>query len=132
MTKIHPNAIIHPEAELAADVEVGAYSIVGARVILGEGTRLLEHVIVHGPTALGRANVVYPFAVLGTEAQHKMRGELAGTTRLVIGDRNEIREHVTIHQSSQSGETRVGDDNLLMVNLVISKEHGRIRLAACR
>lgn len=114
MPRIHPTAIVHPEAEIAASVEIGPYCVVGARVVIGEETRLLSHVVLEGPTRLGRHNVVYPFAVLGSEAQHKKRGEVAGTTLLSIGDHNEIREHVTIHQSSQSGETRVGSHNLLM------------------
>ena len=114
MSRIHPTAIVHPEAELAKGVELGPYCVVGARVVLGEGTRLLAHVVVDGPTTLGRGNVVYPFAVLGSEAQHKRRGELAGTSCLVIGDHNEIREHVTVHQSSKSAETRIGSHNLLM------------------
>ncbi len=114
MPKIHPTAIVHPEAELAGGVEIGPYAVVGARVVIGEGTRLLSHVVVHGPTVIGRGNVVYPFAVLGTEAQHKRRGESPTTSHLSIGDENEIREHVTIHKSSKSEGTRVGSFNLLM------------------
>ena len=122
MPKIHPTAIVHPEAELGPDVEIGPYSVIGARVVIGEGTRLLSHVVVHGPTVLGRGNVVYPFAVLGTEAQHKKRGELATATRLSIGDENEIRESVTIHQSSKSAETRVGSFNLLMAGCHVAHD----------
>jgi UDP-N-acetylglucosamine acyltransferase len=118
MPKIHPTAIVHPEAELGQGVEIGPYSVVGARVVLGEGTRLLSHVVVQGPTVMGRGNVVYPFAVLGSEAQQSQSrrrcGELATATHLCIGDENEIRESVTIHQSSKSAGTRVGSFNLLM------------------
>ncbi len=122
MPRIHPTAIVHPEAELAPDVEIGPYSVVGARVVLGPETRLLAHVVVEGPTVLGRGNVVYPFAVLGSEAQHKRRGEPAGTTCLAIGDHNEIREHVTIHQSSRSAETRIGSHNLLMAGCHVAHD----------
>jgi UDP-N-acetylglucosamine acyltransferase len=126
MPKIHPTAIVHPEAELGAGVEIGPYSVVGARVVLGEGTRLSSHVVVHGPTVLGRRNVVYPFAVLGTEAQQsqsrRQHGEVAGAPRLSIGDDNEIREHVTIHQSSKSPETHVGSHNLLMAGCHVAHD----------
>ncbi len=120
--KIHPTAIVHPEAQLAAGVEIGPYAVVGARVALGEGTRLLAHVVVQGPTELGAGNTVYPFAVLGTDAQHKQRGALATEARLTIGDHNEIREHVTIHLSSKAGGTRVGSHNLLMAGCHVAHD----------
>ena len=60
--------------------------------------------------------------MLGTEAQHKKRGEHASATRLVIGDANEIREHVTIHRSSQGGATRVGSHNLLMAGCHVAHD----------
>jgi UDP-N-acetylglucosamine acyltransferase len=121
--KIHPTAIVHPEAELASDVEIGPFSIVGARVTIGEGTRLASHVVLHGPLRMGRGNVVYPFSVLGTEAQHKTRAkERARSSEVTIGDHNEIREHVTIHQSAGGGATRVGAFNLLMAGCHVAHD----------
>ena len=114
MTKLHPTAIVHDGAKLGADVEIGPYSIVGAHVTLGDGVRLQSHVIIEGETEIGEGCVVHPFANLGGPPQHTAhKGEL---TRLVIGARNMIREHVTMHTGTVSGRgvTVVGSDGLFM------------------
>jgi UDP-N-acetylglucosamine acyltransferase len=113
---IHPTALVDPRAEIDAGVEIGPYSVVGAGVAIGAGTRLGSHVVVEGPTVLGRNNVVHPFAVLGGAPQHKRH--VAGSselTRLVVGDSNVIREHVTIHRGTDGGATHVGSHNFFMV-----------------
>jgi len=115
MNSIHPTAIIDPSAELGENLEIGPYCVVGAYVEIGSGTRLLNHVTVTGPTTLGVDNTVYPFSVIGADPQDlKFRGEVAPC---LVGDRNVIREHVTIHRGTRIGEgvTRVGSDNLIMV-----------------
>ncbi|MGZ3277177.1 MAG: acyl-ACP--UDP-N-acetylglucosamine O-acyltransferase [Caulobacteraceae bacterium] len=114
MSKIHPTAVIHDGAKLGADVEVGPYSIVGADVTLGDGTRLLSHVVIDGMTEIGQGCVIHPFAYLGAPPQHT--GYQGEPTRLVIGDRNTIREHVTMHTGTVQGRgvTTVGSDGLFM------------------
>jgi UDP-N-acetylglucosamine acyltransferase len=129
MTRIHPTAIVHPEAKIGDDVEIGPYCVVGARVTIGDRSRLLSHVVVHGPLAMGSGNVVHPFAVLGGEAQHKTRGPEAGASspgdgEVVLGDHNEIREHVTIHRSTPmgGGATRVGSHGLFMAGCHVAHD----------
>jgi UDP-N-acetylglucosamine acyltransferase len=112
--RIHPTAIVDRRAELASDVEVGPFCVVGAGVRIAAGTRLLGHVVVEGPTAIGEGNVVHPFAVLGGAPQHKRQPAGEGS-RLVVGDRNVVREHVTIHRGTDGRVTTVGHDNLFMV-----------------
>ena len=102
-------------AELGHGVEIGPYCIVGPDVRLGDGVRLVSHVVVEGHTAIGAETHVHPFAVLGGAPQHLAhRGE---PTQLVIGARNRIREHVTMHAGTVlgGGVTRVGSDSLYMV-----------------
>ncbi|MBA3811176.1 MAG: acyl-[acyl-carrier-protein]--UDP-N-acetylglucosamine O-acyltransferase, partial [Caulobacteraceae bacterium] len=94
MTRLHPTAIIDRKAELAADVEIGPYCVVGPDVSLGPEVRVLSHVVIEGHTRVGEGCVIHPFASLGAPPQHSgYRGE---ATRLVIGARNIIREHVTM------------------------------------
>ena len=122
MSKIHPTAVIHDGATLGADVEVGPYSIVGANVTLGDGTRLLSHVVIDGVTEIGQGCVIHPFAYLGGPPQHTAyKGE---PTRLVIGDRNTIREHVTMHTGTVQGRgiTTVGSDSLFMAGSHIAHD----------
>ncbi|MBS7456342.1 acyl-ACP--UDP-N-acetylglucosamine O-acyltransferase [Coralloluteibacterium stylophorae] len=108
---IHPTAQIDPAAELGADVHVGAFSVIGANVRIGDGTHIGAHCVVLGPTRIGRDNRVHAFAAIGGDAQDKkFHGERA---ELVIGDRNHIREFVTINRGTEGGGgiTRIGDDN---------------------
>jgi UDP-N-acetylglucosamine acyltransferase len=121
-TRIHSTAIVSPAAELGLDVEIGPYSIVGANVRIGDRTRIGAHVVVEGPTTIGEENVVFPFASIGQAPQDlKFAGE---QTELVVGDRNQIREHVTLHRGTAGGggTTRVGSDNLLMVGAHVAHD----------
>lgn len=119
---IHPTAVVDAGAELAADVVVGAYSVIGADVTVGAGTRIDSHVVIKGPTTLGRDNRVFQFCSLGEQPQdRKYRGE---PTQLVIGDRNVIREFCTLNRGTAAalGKTVVGDDNLLMAYVHIAHD----------
>ena len=112
--KIHPNALVDASAEIADDVEIGPFAVVGAGVVLGAGTTVGAAAQIEGPTRIGRDNRIFSHALVGFEPQDlKFRGE---QTRLEIGDRNQIRELVTIHRgtSKGGGVTRIGDDNLFM------------------
>lgn len=112
--EIDPTARVDPGARLGPGVRVGPYCVVGPEVSLGAGTLLEAHVVVGGFTTLGADNRLYPFCSIGAPPQDlKYHGE---RTRLVLGDRNTIREYVTMHPGTEGGggETRVGSDNLFM------------------
>ncbi len=111
---IHPTAIVDPAACVAESAEVGPYCIIGADVEIGARTRLMAHLYVEGPTRIGEDNIFFPYSTVGVASQDlKYRGERAETR---IGDRNRIREFVTIHRGTQGGGllTSIGSDNLLM------------------
>jgi UDP-N-acetylglucosamine acyltransferase len=113
---IHPTAVISPEAEIGSDVEVGPNVIVGPGVKVGAGTKLIGSCVVMGPTILGEANEVHPFAVLGGAPQDRTyAGE---PTTLKVGDRNVFREHVTVHRGTvkDRGETVIGSNGLFMAS----------------
>ena len=71
MTHIHPTALIDPKAEIAADVSIGAYSVIGAGVQIDSGTTIAPHVVIEGPTRIGKNNHIFPFASLGAIPQDK-------------------------------------------------------------
>lgn len=111
---IDPRAVIDEGAQLAADVSVGPFSIIGAGVVIEAGTSIGPHVVIRGPTRIGRDNKIFQFSSIGEDPQDKKyRGE---TTHLEIGDRNVIREYCTLHRGTaqDKGITRIGSDNLLM------------------
>ena len=111
---IHPTAIVDPSAKVPASCSIGPYCVVGADVELGKNWQLVSHVVVGGPTKLGSDNQIHSFAAIGGAPQDiTYRGE---PTRLEIGDRNVIREYVTITRGTAKGTgiTRVGSDILIM------------------
>ncbi len=115
MGEIHQTAVVDARAEIEGDVEIGPYCVVGAGVKLGKGTKLKSHVVVQGRTSLGEGNTIFPFASVGSVPQDlKYKGE---PSELVIGDRNTIREYVSLNPGTKGGGmlTRVGNENLLMM-----------------
>lgn len=112
---IHPTAVIDEAARIGDNVEIGPFCVVGGDVTLHDGVRLLSHVVIEGDTTIGAETEVYPFASLGHRPQDlKFHGE---RTRLVIGQKNMIREHVTMNPGTEGGGgvTQVGDQCLFMV-----------------
>ena len=111
---VHPTAIVAPGAELADGVSVGPYSLIGANARIGARTQILSHVVIEGHTTIGEDCTVRNFANLGGPPHHTAyKGE---PTELVIGDRNKIWEHVTMHIGTVQahGATRVGNDGMFM------------------
>jgi UDP-N-acetylglucosamine acyltransferase len=111
---IHPTALIDSGAQLGENVSIGAYSVIGAGVEIGAGTSVGPHVVIEGPTCIGRDNRIFQFSSLGAEPQDKKYG--GEPTRLEIGDRNTIREFCTFNRGTAQdvGTTRVGNDNWIM------------------
>lgn len=113
--EIHPTAIVAKGAELADGVSVGPFCVIGEKARIGRNTKLKSHVVIEGSTELGEDNEVGPFAVLGGPPQHTAyKGE---DTRLVIGDRNVIREHATMNLGTVNGGgvTKVGSNGFYMI-----------------
>jgi UDP-N-acetylglucosamine acyltransferase len=111
---VHPSAVVEPGAQLADDVRIGPFCLVSAGAVIGRGSVLESHVTILGDVRIGERNHIFPQAVLGGEPQDvSYRGT---PTRVVIGDRNVIREGVTINRATEKedGETSIGDANFLM------------------
>lgn len=119
---IDPRAIIDPSATLGADVEIGPWSMIGADVEIGDGCRIASHVVIKGPTRLGKRNRIFQFASIGEDTPAtSYQGE---PTRLEVGDDNTFREGVTVHRGTAAdrGETRIGNHCLLMAYVHIGHD----------
>ncbi len=119
---IHPQAIIDPTAQLAEDVSVGPWSFIGPGVSIDAGTEVMSHVVVKGPTRIGKNNRIFQFASVGEDCQDK---KYAGEpTELIIGDNNVIRESCTIHRGTaqDQGVTQIGNNNLLMAYVHVAHD----------
>lgn len=122
MSLIHPTAIIDPSAKLAVNVKVGPWSYIGPDVEIGEDTQIESHVVIKGPTRIGKGNRFFQFASIGEECQDKKyRGE---PTRLEIGDFNVFREGCTVHRGTvqDQGLTLIGSHNLLMAYVHVAHD----------
>lgn len=119
---IDPLAFVHPNATLGKNVTVGPWSYIGADVVLGDDCVIESHVVIKGPSIIGRENHFFQFSSVGEQCQDK---KFAGEdTQLIMGDRNVIREGVTIHRGTvqDKGVTRIGNDNLLMAYVHIAHD----------
>ena len=122
MSNIHPSAVIEEGAQVDPSAKVGPFCLVGPEVVLKADVELKSHVVVTGRTEVGAGTVIFPFAVIGEIPQDlKFKGE---ASRLVIGERNRIREHVTMNCGTEGGGgvTRVGDDGLFMAGCHIAHD----------
>ena len=119
---IHATAIISDSAIIADDVEIGPFCIIGDKVEIGAGTRIDSHVVIKGPTVIGKDNHIYQFASIGDDPQDKKYAD--EDTRLEIGDRNTIREFCTISRGTvqDEGLTSIGDDNWIMAYVHIAHD----------
>ncbi|MEE9254919.1 MAG: acyl-ACP--UDP-N-acetylglucosamine O-acyltransferase [Pseudomonadales bacterium] len=119
---IDPRAIIDPSARISDDVEIGPWTIVGPDVEIGDGCSIASHVVLNGPTRLGRNNRIFQFATVGDATPAVVyKGE---PTWLVVGDNNIIREGVTMHRGTvqDQGKTVIGDNNLLMAYVHVAHD----------
>jgi len=122
MAQIHPSAVIEDGAKLGAGCIVGPFCVIGPQVVLGDRVELKSHVVITGDTEIGEDTTVFSFAVIGEIPQDlKFKGE---HSRLVIGARNRIREHVTMNAGTDGGGgvTRIGDDGLFMAGCHIAHD----------
>jgi len=120
--QVHASAVIEDGAVIAEGCVVGPFCVVGPNVVLHKNVELKSHVVVTGQCEIGEETVVFSFSVLGEIPQDlKFGGE---DSRLVIGNRNRIREHVTMNSGTEGGGlvTRVGDDGLFMAGCHIAHD----------
>lgn len=121
-TEIHPSAIVSTEAEIEDGTFIGPFCIIREGVRIKKGTRLFSNIIVEENTEIGENCAIYPFTSIGLPPQDlKYRGESTGVK---IGNNNVIREYITIHRASVSGDglTVVGDNNFLMAYVHIAHD----------
>ncbi len=119
---IHPSAVIEDGAVIGPGCRIGAFALIGPEVALGQNVEIKSHVVLTGRTEIGDETVVFSFSVIGEIPQDlKFKGE---ATRLVIGKRNRIREHVTMNTGTEGGGgvTRIGDDGLFMAGCHVAHD----------
>jgi UDP-N-acetylglucosamine acyltransferase len=120
--QIHASAVVEPGAQVGQGCVIGPFCVVGADVVLADRVELKSHVVVTGDTVIGEDTVVFPFSVIGEIPQDmKFKGE---KSRLRIGARNRIREHVTMNAGTENGGgvTRIGEDGLFMAGCHIAHD----------
>jgi len=110
---IHPTAIISDGARLGEGVIIGPYAVVESHTVIGDRTEIRAHACIKRFTTLGQDNVIYEGAIIGGELQDLAFTDCESSLR--IGNRNRLREGVTIHRGTQAGSaTVIGSDCYLM------------------
>jgi UDP-N-acetylglucosamine acyltransferase len=112
--KIHPTASVHPSVQFGKKVDVGPYVVIGPDVKIGDNTKIGSHTIIRKWTTIGADNIIHHNVSIGLPPQdYKYKGE---KNEIVIGDKNNIREFVTVHLPSGEGkQTVIGNENFIMV-----------------
>ena len=112
---IHPTAIIDSTAQIDPSVEIGPYAIIEGPAQIAAGCRIEAHAQLVGDVRVGQGSVIGRAAVIGDTPQD-LSFDRTMRSGVIIGERNVIREHVTIHRSNKPGGfTTIGDGNFLMV-----------------
>jgi UDP-N-acetylglucosamine acyltransferase len=119
---IHETAIVSSKAKIGEGCHIGPFSIIGDEITLGKNVKLESHVVIEGNTSIGDDTKIFPFVSIGLAPQDlKYGGEITETR---IGERNQIREFVTIHRGTVGGGgiTKIGNDNLLMAQAHVAHD----------
>ncbi len=113
MSNIHPQALVNPHAELDKGVSVGPYAVIGPYVKIGKFTEIGAFTHISGYTEIGKECRIFSHAVVGSSPQDlKYKGK---KSFLIIGEKNIIREFVTINPGTEEGsKTLIGSSNLIM------------------
>jgi UDP-N-acetylglucosamine acyltransferase len=122
MNNIHPSSVIEKGAEIASDAIIGAFCFIGADVKIASGVNVMSHVAINGDTLIGKNTKIFPFASIGSQPQDlKYKGE---KSKLIIGENNMIREHVTMNSGTETGGliTKIGNNCLFMVGVHIAHD----------
>lgn len=121
MNKISPLAYIHPEAQIGDNNIIGPFCCIDKDVVIGDNNILMNSVTIHNGARIGNENEIFPGASISTKPQDlKYRGE---STTCEIGNKNSIRENVTISRGTASKETtKVGNNNLLMETVHVAHD----------
>lgn len=120
--QIHPSAVIEDGATIGPGVRVGPFCVIGPEVTLCRDVEVKSHAVITGCSEIGDETVIFPFATIGEIPQDlKFSGE---HSRLVVGKRNRIREHVTMNTGTEGGGgvTRIGDDGLFMAGAHVAHD----------
>ena len=114
MAKISPLAVIEEGAQLGTDVVIEPFAWISSKAKIGDRTTIGQGARIDGDTTIGSDCRIFSHAVVGSIPQDlKFHGE---DVRLIIGDRNTIREFTLINPGTEGGGgvTKIGDDNLFM------------------
>jgi UDP-N-acetylglucosamine acyltransferase len=118
---LHPSAVVSPGAKIGRGTTIGPFVVIEEDVIIGDGNRIGAHAVIKHGTRIGDGNRIHEHAVIGGTPQDL---KFTGAESFVqIGNRNDIREGVTVHRGSREGScTVVGDDNMLMVYVHVAHD----------
>ena len=122
MSKIHRTALIDKSCVIGKNVTVGANTIIEGNVKIDDNNVIYPSVYIGGNTDIGKENKFFPFSSIGAIPQDlKYNNE---KSRLIIGEKNTVREHCTFNLGTKGGGmlTEVGNSSLFMAGVHIAHD----------
>ena len=119
---IHSTSVIDKKAKVSNTVKIGPFCYIGPDVELSDNVELISNVHIEGNTKIGKGTKIFPFASIGTQPQDlKFKNE---KNSLSIGEKNIIREYVTINPGTEGGgsKTEIGNNCLFMISSHIAHD----------
>jgi|TARA_B100001093_G_C26576916_1_gene905442 UDP-N-acetylglucosamine acyltransferase len=119
---IHKSSVIDKNAKISNTVKIGPFCYIGPNVELSDEVELVSNVHIEGYTKIGKETKIFPFACIGTQPQDlKFKNE---KNSLLIGEKNVIREYVTINPGTEGGgsKTHIGNNCLFMISSHIAHD----------
>ncbi|MBM6582640.1 hypothetical protein ILT44_20760 [Microvirga sp. BT689] len=138
MTKIGAGSYVSPAFEIDDDVEIGNNCVLSGSGRIHSGVRIGHHVVIEGQVSVGSStwighhstlsgvvemgagNEIFPYCSIGYPPQHPESPKPSGG--VMIGDRNVLREFVSIHAPAEEMVTSIGDACYLMTSSHISHD----------
>jgi UDP-N-acetylglucosamine acyltransferase len=117
---IHPTAAVSPHARLGDGNVIGPFAVIEDDVVIGNNNRIGAHSVIKARSRIGDDNALHEHVVFGGLPQDK--GFREKETWAVLGNGNTLREFVTINRGSKEGETRLGNNNYLMVSVHVGHD----------
>jgi len=110
---IDSHAVVSLKATIGNGVRIDAFAVIEDDVVIGDDCWIGANAVIANGTRMGKENRIFPMASIGNEPQDlKYHGE---PTTLEMGDRNVVREFVTLNRgTSETARTIIQNDCLFM------------------
>lgn len=111
--QIHPTALVSKKAQLGTNNKIGPYVTIEDDVLIGNGNTIMQGAIIKNGARIANDNAIHEYVVIAGRPQDISFQD--APTQVQIGDKNVLREYVTISRATnEENPTTIGNENYLM------------------